>query len=67
MKKVLYCVVFAVMLCTSSVWGQRNEYPRPQFERAEWMNLNGTWTYEIDPTGSGVETIKIRRGLEGKF
>lgn len=21
----------------------RPEYPRPQFERVDWMNLNGTW------------------------
>lgn len=25
----------------------RNEYPRPQFVRPEWMNLNGVWTYRI--------------------
>ncbi len=23
------------------------EYPRPQLERAEWMNLNGLWDYSI--------------------
>lgn len=26
----------------------RPEYPRPQFERTTWVNLNGTWTYEFD-------------------
>lgn len=33
----------------------RPEYPRPQFERAEWLNLNGTWTYTFDfgSTGEG--------------
>lgn len=31
----------------------RSEYPRPQFERAEWINLNGTWTYEFDFSNSG--------------
>lgn len=31
----------------------RPEYPRPQFERAEWINLNGTWTYEFDKSNSG--------------
>lgn len=25
----------------------RNEYPRPQFTRNEWTNLNGEWTYKI--------------------
>ena len=31
----------------------RPEYPRPQFERAEWLNLNGTWTYAFDFGRSG--------------
>lgn len=31
----------------------RPEYPRPQFERSEWVNLNGTWSYELDLSNSG--------------
>ena len=31
----------------------RPEYPRPQFVRPAWMNLNGTWQFEIDHGGSG--------------
>ena len=31
----------------------RPEYPRPQFERTTWVNLNGTWTYEFDLDDSG--------------
>ncbi|MGQ8338934.1 glycoside hydrolase family 2 protein [Sunxiuqinia sp. A32] len=27
-----------------NVW---SEYPRPQFERSEWQNLNGLWEYAI--------------------
>ena len=23
------------------------DYPRPQFVRADWENLNGTWDFEI--------------------
>ena len=26
----------------------RAEYPRPQFQRADWQNLNGTWTFDMD-------------------
>jgi len=26
----------------------RNEFPRPQFQRSQWVNLNGEWTYEFD-------------------
>ena len=31
----------------------RSEYPRPQFVRDGWMNLNGTWQFEIDHGNSG--------------
>ena len=27
----------------------RPEYPRPQFVRKEWQNLNGLWDYAIRP------------------
>ncbi|MFH1086118.1 MAG: sugar-binding domain-containing protein [Chloroflexota bacterium] len=33
----------------------RPEYPRPQFVREPWMNLNGTWTYTLDPGKSGMQ------------
>ena len=33
----------------------RPEYPRPQFERKNWMNLNGEWQFEIDHGRSGKE------------
>ncbi|CDQ38613.1 glycoside hydrolase family 2 protein [Virgibacillus salexigens] len=32
---------------------QRTEYPRPQFERKEWMNLNGTWKFGFDDKNIG--------------
>ncbi len=31
----------------------RSEYPRPQFVREGWMNLNGVWQFEIDHGDSG--------------
>jgi len=39
----------------------RPEYPRPQFVRAGWMNLNGTWQFEMDQGDSGR-----KRGLVEK-
>ena len=33
----------------------RPEYPRPQFERKPWLNLNGLWTYAFDAGRSGME------------
>lgn len=32
----------------------RPEYPRPQMERTDWLNLNGIWGFEFDPGLSGV-------------
>ena len=37
----------------------RSEYPRPQFVRNDWVNLNGPWTYEFDFGKSGLD-----RGLQ---
>ncbi|PMC35633.1 glycoside hydrolase family 2 [Bacillus sp. UMB0899] len=31
----------------------RKEYPRPQFERAEWKNLNGEWNFKFDKENKG--------------
>lgn len=31
----------------------RAEYPRPQFQRNDWLNLNGEWEFEIDYSVSG--------------
>ena len=33
----------------------RSEYPRPQMVRAQWLNLNGKWDFEIDNAVSGEQ------------
>lgn len=33
----------------------RNEYPRPQFERELWINLNGGWKFEFDNDNLGIK------------
>ena len=35
----------------------RSEYPRPQFVRPDWMNLNGLYTYDRQPK---FETERLR-------
>ena len=39
----------------------RPEYPRPQFVRNEWINLNGQWEFEIDNGRSGRERGMMNR------
>ena len=46
----------------------RSEYPRPQFERESWMNLNGTWTYTFDFGQTGAERdFRNSKGFDGKI
>ena len=46
----------------------REEYPRPQFARSTWMNLNGVWQFEMDLGASGrarglIEKEKLEREI----
>jgi beta-galactosidase/beta-glucuronidase len=33
----------------------RPEYPRPQFARTDWLNLNGIWDFEFDDANLGLQ------------
>lgn len=39
----------------------RPEYPRPQLVRSDWMNLNGTWQFEIDNGAEGFDREYYKR------
>jgi len=41
----------------------RPEYPRPQFVRRDWLNLNGEWQFEIDFTDDGRQRGLVSRDL----
>ena len=46
----------------------RSEYPRPQFERADWVNLNGTWSYSFDFGQTGTDKgWRNSKGFDGKI
>lgn len=42
----------------------RKEYPRPQFVREDWLNLNGQWDFRFDDAGVG-ETSEWFRSFPG--
>lgn len=56
MKNKLSPILFIFVLMSTAITfaaQPRSEYPRPQFERSQWINLNGEWTYEFDPVQTG--------------
>lgn len=71
MKIKLFVAAFAMTVLQSSVVNAqtpRPEYPRPQFERADWVNLNGTWTYTFDFGKTGVNRgFEKSTGFDGKI
>lgn len=58
MKKTIICVLCLFVTLISLRGAEiipRPEYPRPQFERSAWINLNGAWTYAFDFSNSGKD------------
>ncbi len=57
--------------CSFAAWADalpRAEYPRPQFVREAWQNLNGTWTYEFDFALSGMQRdLKSSQGFQNQI
>jgi beta-galactosidase/beta-glucuronidase len=46
----------------------RPEHPRPQCERSDWRNLNGSWTYTFDFGKSGAERgFASSKGFEAEI
>src|ERR1051326_7489964 len=41
------------------------EHPRPDFERDDWLNLNGTWRFAYDRDNTGERAGWIRGDLPG--
>ena len=39
------------------------EHPRPDFQRAEWQNLNGTWRFRFDASNAGEQAGWFRTAL----
>ncbi len=68
MKKIF--MLMAALMIGVSVMAQlpRAEYPRPQFEREAWVNLNGEWSYTLDLVKTGWErNLKDSKGFADKI
>ncbi len=68
MKKLLLTLSFILASTVSLMAVPREEYPRPQFQREQWQNLNGEWTYEFDFGQSGIDRKLFNsEGFENKI
>lgn len=64
---ILLTILVFVDICLFSQI-PRPEYPRPQFERESWLNLNGEWTYSLDFGLSGFDRDFINsKGFDNKI
>lgn len=55
---VLIFTLIIILFAQTVLFGNeipRPEYPRPQFRRDSWINLNGNWTFALDPGESGYD------------
>jgi len=59
-------IIFLVFACGKTKKPDESiplpEHPRPDFERAEWINLNGYWDFEFDTTNHG----ELEKWAEGQ-
>lgn len=68
MKKTAITLYFLLQAACLFSQVPRPEYPRPQFERTDWINLNGEWTYTFDFGASGLERgYAGSKGFDGKI
>lgn len=52
-----FCFTFLFLFLQSTIVFSQEiplpEHPRPDFERSEWLNLNGSWAFEFDKIDAG--------------
>ncbi len=55
--RIRLVAVFAIVFATSALFAApvpRSEYPEPQFQRQQWMTLNGVWNFAFDDRDEGL-------------
>ena len=68
MKRLVLALVALMVSFSALAQIPRAEYPRPQFEREAWQNLNGEWTFTLDPVKTGWERgLRNSKGFADKI
>jgi beta-galactosidase/beta-glucuronidase len=53
--RLLVLLTLCSSFIASAIDFPRPEFPEPQFERADWMTLNGQWEFAFDDTNAGLD------------
>ena len=67
MSKLAGSIIGLLLVCVSAGEAQTiplPEHPRPDFERHEWLNLNGAWKFRFDPKDEGVTAGWFRDAVD---
>jgi hypothetical protein len=56
-KRTLRVTAVALLLLSCAVSAEipLAEHPRPDFQRAQWLNLNGAWEFQFDKENQGLD------------
>ena len=72
-NKMRIFLVLVLLTCGGNLlWGQPfsseniplPEHPRPDFQRQQWLNLNGPWQFRFDKENVGQEQQWFKAGTE---
>ena len=57
-SKIRNLIFLFILLLSPSIYAQEiplPEHPRPDFQRTQWQNLNGTWDFAFDARDEGIQ------------
>src|SRR5438874_7550200 len=53
MRKLIFVALLTAIVLSAGV--PRPEFPQPQFDRSQWLSLNGQWDFDFDDANAGLD------------
>ena len=73
LNKMCISLILVLLICGgNSLWGETfsteniplPEHPRPDFQRQQWLNLNGPWQFRFDKENAGLKQQWFKAGSD---
>jgi hypothetical protein len=73
LNKMCISLILVLLICGgNSLWGETfsteniplPEHPRPDFQRQQWLNLNGPWQFHFDKENAGLKQQWFKAGSD---